>query len=159
MSKVAITGHTGKLGSALFARFSVMHEVEGYSRSNGYDIRRYDEIIQAAKHNDIFINNAYDRYSQVDLLYNLYKEWHNKDKIIVNISSIAPDGIKENLSQYASHKAALDNAHRQIAAKMNSCRVINIKPGYITEFDTLADTIYNIVHLKSPIAEVIITNG
>lgn len=157
--KVAITGHTSGLGKALFERFAIEYNVEGYSTSNGYNIRRIKPIIDAVKDCDIFINNAYDRFSQVDLLYALYSIWENYDKVIVNISSLAPDGLKEYPQPYASHKAALDNASRQLSAQMKRCRVINIKPGYIRDFDTLADTIHTIVNIKSPIAEVKIANG
>ena len=44
MRRVAITGHTSGLGAALFERFSVSDMVVGLSRSNGFDIRRFDSI-------------------------------------------------------------------------------------------------------------------
>lgn len=159
MKKVAITGHTQGLGKALFERFAVDYKVAGFSRSNGYDIRKIEPIIGFVRNYDIFINNACDRFSQVDLLYTLYSGWQDQDKVIVNISSLAPDGFKEYPQPYASHKAALDNASRQLSAQMKRCKVINIKPGYIRDFDTLADTIHTIVNIKSPIAEVKIANG
>ena len=157
--KVAITGHTSGLGKALFERFALDSTVEGFSSSNGYNIIQFKKVYEAAKHCDILINNAYDRYSQVDLLYYFYEQWEDQNKIIVNISSLAPDGMKPYPSPYASHKAALDNASRQLAAQMNRCKIINIKPGYIYQFDVLADTIHTLVNSKSRIMEVLIANG
>ena len=80
MRRVAITGHTRGLGAALFERFSVSDMVVGLSRSNGFDIRKIDKIIERIDECDVFINNAYDRYSQVDLLYAVYDMWKDKEK-------------------------------------------------------------------------------
>jgi len=172
MIKVGITGHTKGLGAALFERFSVNCFVEGFSRSNGYDIRRFDQICDAVKDCDIFINNAYDRYSQVDLLYAVYDMWKDQDKKIINISSMASEGIKSYLHPYAVHKIALDAAFKQIASQNNPCKVVNIKPSWI---DTprverytgakicpndLADLIYTISMNEIYVTEVkVLPNG
>lgn len=172
MLKVAITGHTRGLGAALFERFSVTDMVSGLSRSNGCDIRNIPKICEVVKDADIFINNAYDRYSQVDLLYAVYDMWKDQDKKIINISSMASEGIKSYLHPYAVHKIALDAAFKQIASQNNRCKVVNIKPSWI---DTprverytgakicpndLADLIYTIAMNELYVTEVkVLPNG
>ena len=45
------------------------HTIEGFSRSNGYDINEKQSIIiRAVKDCDVFVNNAYSGLSQVELL-------------------------------------------------------------------------------------------
>ena len=48
--KIAITGHTKGIGKALYDNLSQQHEVEGYSRSNGFDIS--NNIDNETKHID-----------------------------------------------------------------------------------------------------------
>jgi len=131
MRRVAITGHTRGLGAALFERFSVSDMVVGLSRSNGFDIRRFDSICERVQECDIFINNAYDRYSQVDLLYAVYDMWKDEDKKIINISSMSSEGTKKYIHPYAVHKKALDAASDQIFCQKNKCKILNVKPSWI----------------------------
>jgi len=155
MLRVAITGHTSGLGAALFERFSVTDSVSGYSRSNGYDIRHIPKICEAVKDADIFINNAYDRYSQVDLLYAVYNMWQDQNKKIVNIGSLASVGIRDRLQPYAIHKKALYEAHMQIIQKQNNCKSYIFNIGYIEDKAAqVADLIYNTVNNDMHVFEV-----
>jgi len=155
MRRVAITGHTRGLGAALFERFSVSDMVVGLSRSNGFDIRKIDKIIERIDECDVFINNAYDRYSQVDLLYAVYDMWKDKDKKIINIGSLSSIGVRDYLQPYAIHKKALHEAHMQIAHQQNKCKSYIFNIGYITDNQTdVADLIYNTVNNKMYIGEV-----
>jgi short-subunit dehydrogenase len=155
MRRVAITGHTRGLGAALFERFSVSDMVVGLSRSNGFDIRKIDKIIERIDECDVFINNAYDRYSQVDLLYAVYDMWKDKEKKIINIGSLASMGIRDYLQPYAIHKKALHEAHTQIAYQQNKCKSYIFNIGYITDSQTdVAELIYNTVNNKMYIGEV-----
>jgi len=155
MRRVAITGHTRGLGAALFERFSVSDMVVGLSRSNGFDIRKIDNIIERIAECDVFINNAYDRYSQVDLLYAVYDMWKDKDKKIINIGSLSSIGVRDYLQPYAIHKKALHEAHMQIAHQQNKCKSYIFNIGYITDNQTdVADLIYNTVNNKMYIGEV-----
>lgn len=154
-NKVAITGHTSGLGKALFERFAVSCHVEGFSRSNGYDIRRFNEIVSAAYDCDIFINNAYDRYSQIDLLYAVYDKWKDQDKKIINIGSLASVGIRDSIKHYSIHKKALHEAHEQVAFQRNSCKSYIFNIGYIEDKAMdVADLIYNTVNNSMYIGEV-----
>lgn len=98
--KVAITGHTRGIGKFLFDSFvSDGHEVNGFSRSTGYNIKNENDrlrIVEESKDCDVFFNNAYNYEdwdnSQLDMLKAIYKEWiTDKSKHIFNISSSAAD--------------------------------------------------------------------
>lgn len=129
---IAITGHTSGLGKELFNYFLDSDPI-GFSRSNGYDINDPANIIQHLYESSIFINNAYDGFAQVDMLYSIYDIWKNdSSKTIISISSNSSDGIKTKEHPYAIHKAALDKASQQLAYNKNTkCKIINIKPGWI----------------------------
>ena len=132
--KVAITGHTKGIGRAI-ADLYCTDEVVGFSRSNGYDIFNpsdVNKIIDSSLHCDVFVNNAYNGTSQVDIFEKLLSYWnHDPSKTIVNINSrTIYNG--PNQRQYTTDKKLLRssavNAIRDIDRK---CRVININPGYI----------------------------
>ena len=132
--KVAITGHTSGLGKALFDLFSIGNQVTGFSRSNGYDIRNFKKIVDRIHGYDVFINNAYDKYSQIDLLREVFLIWQDQPKTIINISSLASSNLKsfitKQVSQYSVHKAALDSQVHQLQMLQKKCRIINLRPGY-----------------------------
>lgn len=129
---IGITGHTKGLGKAIFETIS--GDFIGFSRSNGYDItdpKSREEIVKQSIDCDVFINNAYDQFGQVNLLYDLHMAWKNTDKLIINVSSNSSDGIKKFEHIYAVQKSALDKAAEQLANIPGSCRITNLKPGYI----------------------------
>ena len=127
--KIAITGHTSGIGKALFESFD---DVVGFSRSNGYDLNTdIDKIISESLSADIFINNAYCGFRQVELLYQLFKKWKDLDKTIVNISSNSGDGIKKSPHIYAVHKASLDKMSEQLSYQNSKCKIINVRPGWV----------------------------
>ena len=127
--KVAITGHTSGLGKELHELYP---DALVFSRSNGYNIKRPEDIVVEAHECDVFINNAHCGFSQVQLLYILHNMWKHHDKTIVCISSNSSDGTKDHPNMYSTEKRALDHACEQLnnihGAK---CKVICIKPGYI----------------------------
>lgn len=132
MTKVMITGHTKGIGKAIYDRF--YPNTVGFSRANGYDIAYksvQEYIIKNSDGCDVFINNAYSAYAQIDLLYGMYDAWKNTDKLIINISSNSADGIKTFKHEYAIHKAALDKAAEQLSRLKDACRITNIRPGYV----------------------------
>jgi len=139
--KFAITGHTSGIGKAISELCHVKgYQWIGFSRGTGYDIvEDYDKIVNESSDCDVFINNAYYEYAQVDLLYRMWNRWKDQRKQIVCISSVAGDIRYNDTMPYSVHKAALDHACEQlqsastIALKSASekCKVINIKPGYV----------------------------
>ncbi len=66
--KVVVTGHTSGLGKTLYDRLSEKHHTIGLSRSNGHDLSKDIASFQVENF-DVYINNAYHAYAQVDLLY------------------------------------------------------------------------------------------
>lgn len=130
----AITGHTLGLGKRLIETAPINKNFIGFSRSNGFDISTYKgrkQIVAQSLHADVFINNAYDNHHQTDLLYMLWEEWQNKDKIIVNIGSNTTDGIKRFPHDYSAHKASLDKASEQLSNQNSPCKVVLARFGYL----------------------------
>ena len=129
---IAITGHTDGLGLGIFQRYA--GNAIGFSRRTGYDIASNQDrarIVEEARHCDVFINNAYADFAQIDLLYAMHDTWTNTDKLIINISSNSGDGIKNHAHRYAICKSALDKASEQLSRLPNACRITNLRPGYI----------------------------
>jgi hypothetical protein len=93
--KYAVTGHTYGIGEGLYNRLSP--DVIGFSKPNGYDITKKEDrqrIIYESKDCSIFINNATDQFGQSELLLDLWHEWKDQDKIIINVGSrIAEDKV------------------------------------------------------------------
>lgn len=130
--KYAITGHTNGIGKEIFD--CLAPECVGFSRSNGYNIAVSEDrkrIIDRSVDCDIFINNAYDNFAQVDLLYELFDQWQDQDKLIINIGSDTTCGIKKHIHSYSAKKAALDKSSEQLAHLKKSCKVTNLKFGYV----------------------------
>lgn len=129
--KIAITGHTSGIGKSLSG---VFHDYIGFSRSNGFDLRiranrlRMYEVIQDS---DIFINNADLGWEQTTLLYELWEQWKDKEKLIVNIGSDAADYQPSFARAYNVQKRALQDACLQLQQAYQPCKVMLIKPGYI----------------------------
>ena len=88
--KIALTGHTKGLGAEVTKQLEREHQVIGFSRGNGYDIKNpFDrkKIVAESSDADVFINLVHNYYHQTDLLVALHKAWQGKDKLIVNVSS------------------------------------------------------------------------
>ena len=86
--KYALTGHTEGIGLGLYQRLG--KSTLGFSRRNGYDIKIKEDrkrIINEIKDCDVFINNATDEFGQVLMLIDLFKEWKDLNKTIINVGS------------------------------------------------------------------------
>ena len=133
--KIAITGHSRGIGKELYNIFDVDHQVEGFSRSNGYDIASQQQLIaRSVKNSDIFVNNAWAGFSQVELLNTVFEMWKDDEtKTIVNISSLSKyPGLSGNTTGYSASKAALSHQAFLLMFKTDrKCRMININPGYV----------------------------
>jgi len=109
--KINITGHSRGIGKSLHDMYVADgHEVVGFSRSNGYDINDVDvcsQIVQESLDCDLFVNNAYAKFSQQLILEELYSHWKEKeDKSIVVINSRTRFGNARN-AVYAATKKQL----------------------------------------------------
>jgi NADP-dependent 3-hydroxy acid dehydrogenase YdfG len=151
--KIAITGHTNGIGRAI-ADLYYTDEVVGFSRANGYDIAKPEDVKLIIENTialecDVFVNNAYHGTSQFDIFEKLLKYWNSDpSKTIVNINSrTIYNG--PNQRQYTADKKLLRssavNAIRDIDRK---CRVININPGYV-ETD-MTSNVHNEYNMLAP---------
>jgi nucleoside-diphosphate-sugar epimerase len=132
--KVAITGHTKGIGYGLYNFLSPT--VKGFSRTNGYDINSFDDrrkIISESADCDIFINNAHFNFGQIYMLLDLFREWKNLDKTIINIGSqvteINLEANRHDLLNYQAEKLIL----KQMSAKLQGykCKVVYRSFGYV----------------------------
>lgn len=106
--RISITGHTKGLGKDIFEHLSKKYDINGYSRSEGWDIKNSDEIIKQIEDSDVFINNAYYKTYQSILFKKIFDKWKDKDKLIINInSSIVIDGNSD--SEYYLNKLTFKN--------------------------------------------------
>jgi len=133
--KISITGHSKGIGKACYDLLSKEHQVEGYSRSNGFDIEtKHQLIVRAIQDSDVFINNAWSGFYQVNLLNSVFEMWKDDEsKTIVNVSSLSKyPGVSGNTGGYSATKAALSHQAFLLMFKTNrKCRIININPGYV----------------------------
>lgn len=137
--KIAITGHTKGLGLELFLQATKLgFNTVGFSRSNNYNITIAEDrkrIIKNSEDCDIFINNAYDRYGQLDLLYEIYESWKIQKKLIITIGSLASNAAEWRLKPclYSTVKKSLDIATYQLinSHDRKGCKLMIFKPGYL----------------------------
>ena len=86
--KIAITGHTAGIGKGIYDSLKQENEFFCFSRYTGHDIvdsSAVEEILEATLQCDVFINNAYAPYVQLELAQKWYEKNKNSKKLIVNI--------------------------------------------------------------------------
>lgn len=126
--KIVITGHTSGLGKTLYDSLSKRHEVLGLSRQNGHDLS-IDLCPFIVDNFDVYINNAYHQYAQVDLLYQIFNKNKYRHCSIINVGSVSADGNRDSVNEYAIHKSALEKACSQLQLIDSECKVIHLKLG------------------------------
>lgn len=162
--KIAITGNTSGIGKALANVYSTEHTVIGFSRYTGYDISKETDrkkIIAESADCDVFINNAYHDFSQCDLLFDLWQQWKDQKKQIVNISSSITMRWQNDfrLLKYRSAKIALEESSDFLWNKSSWPAIVCISPTmtdtpkttYYTginkvNVDEFAKLVYNTIH-------------
>jgi hypothetical protein len=119
---IAITGHTSGLGKILYEAFNM----DGFSRSNGYNVNDIDDIILAVKDHKVFINNV--QHNQVEILQRLWNLWKDDPhKKIINIGSRAKDFIKTKYG-FDKHVLSEFTKHANFNGK---CKVSCVNFGYL----------------------------
>jgi hypothetical protein len=112
--KYAITGHSKNIGKFIFDKLSP--SAIGFSRENGYDIttkKDRNRIIEESKNCDVFINNAPADFGQSELCLELWHEWKDLNKVIINVGSriaennIILDNNYSHLLKYSMYKRTL----------------------------------------------------
>jgi NAD(P)-dependent dehydrogenase (short-subunit alcohol dehydrogenase family) len=145
VSNIAITGHTEGIGLAAYTRLGRDYSVVGFSRRNGYDISKDEDlerIIQESLHCEVFINNAYSGDQQVALAQ-LWDQHHSHlPHVIINVSSLAsdPDFDAVNkmpwLTDYIAEKQRLNRVTFEIMDRLNvQAKAMNLMLGIVdTDF-------------------------
>lgn len=125
---IAITGHTSGLGKLLFDNFNM----DGFSRSNGFNTSNVDKLVSSVSANyNIFINNVKEnQYEIAQKLWSLWKD--DPKKHIINIGSRAKDFIK---TEYGFDKHVLSE-FTKYANFNGKCKVSCVNFGYL---DKLTD--------------------
>lgn len=151
---IAITGHTSGIGKGLFDYFTAIGcAVKGFSKDTGFDISNklnQDLIISHTKDCDLFINNAYYYYAQVELMKLWqHQHWHNKH-FIINTSSMAAEPLADIpnnfpwLKSYGEEKYSINKTSWEINHSGSFCKSIVIMPGVCqTNFCNPYDTADN----------------
>ena len=138
-NNVAITGHTSGIGKGLYEYFEKKGcRVKGFSKDTGFDIsvpENRDRIVELTRDCDLFINNAYSGYAQVELA-KLWQQQHWSDShFIINTSSMAAEPLAEIpknfpwLTPYGEEKYAINKVSWEINHSGSKCKSIVIMPG------------------------------
>lgn len=127
--KIGITGHSDFLGKGLFDYLKEKHDVVGFSRRNGFDLKDYKDILSQVSDLDVFINNTYHPTYQQKIFEELFDLWKYKDKTIFNIltSAIFNNGSFDDYreSKLSLQKSSLELINSNLDKKV---RIVNLYP-------------------------------
>jgi len=165
--KIAVTGHTAGIGKALSECYSQQgHQIFGFSKREGWNIRNIPKISAAIDPCDMWVNNAQEGFAQTELLFEMARRWQGTGKHIVVISTMMTQqpissipGLDMHL--YRVQKIALEEAVRQIRHQNLQIRLTLVRPGNIAtspdktvppaaDVDEWADTLIKIFEVSSP---------
>lgn len=146
--KIAITGHTKGIGKGLHEYFkSKGCEVAGFSLDNGFDIANPDPILEQSQDCDLFFNNAYNGYAQVELAKQWQKKHWDTNRFIIHTSSMAAEPLADIpnnfpwLKPYGEEKYAINKISWDINHSGSKCKSIVVMPGVVqTNFYNPYDT-------------------
>lgn len=124
--KIVITGTTSGLGLTCKNYFNHYDVVELNRPKYDLNINLQDFILDDF---DVYINNAYSNWTQVDLLYSLFEKNRDRECKIINVGSVCADRTYNKVYPYAVHKLALDAACNQLQQIDSKCKVIHLKLG------------------------------
>jgi nucleoside-diphosphate-sugar epimerase len=141
--KIAITGHTSGLGRSFYHEcIQRGHVVQGFSRTNGYDLRDYSQVermLDKVNGFDLFISNAKSDYVQAQILYRLVRQ--GTCQTIVNIGSqviVSPPNWTDTfLLEYVTQKMALAHAV-QVLSPLAKCQIILLNPEHLGDVGSYA---------------------
>lgn len=136
---IAVTGHTSGIGKGIYDHFQSQGcNVKGFSKDTGFDISQkenIDRIVELTRDCDLFFNNAYAGYAQVELA-KLWQQQHwSNNHFIINTSSMAAEPLAEIpknfpwLTPYGEEKYAINKVSWDINHSGSKCKSIVIMPG------------------------------
>lgn len=136
---IAITGHTSGIGKGLFDHFIKLGcQVTGFSKDTGFDIsikENQNKIIELTSNCDLFFNNAYSEYAQVELAKLWQQQHRNHRHFLINTSSLAAEPLADIptsfpwLTPYSKEKYAINEVSWEINHSGSQCKSIVIMPG------------------------------
>jgi hypothetical protein len=143
--KIALTGHTKGLGAEISKYFELTHNVLGFSRTNGYDIKSpvdRKKILKASAEADVLINLVHNYYHQTDLLFEFFQAWEHAEKLIINISSIVVEDVtwgqdRLDFIEYKNQKKALESMAGYLSQRKSKLKIRNYR---ISEINFTKDT-------------------
>jgi hypothetical protein len=143
--KIALTGHTKGLGAEILKYFGSDHNVVGFSRSNGYDIKSpFDrkKILKMSVDAEVFINLVHNYYHQTDLLFEFFQAWENQQKLIINVSSSVVENPSWGLDrldyiEYKNQKISLESMSNLLSQRKSKLLIRNYR---ISEINFHEDT-------------------
>lgn len=142
--KIGITGFTEGIGKAVYEKFQQEGHVSmGFSRSNDFDISREDhrkKICDWVENCDVFINNAFHEWSQVDLLFDMWERWRDQDKIICNIGSSIEYRWQMSMPKTSTRKLAYRTQKRALNDACEHLWNISDSPHVMVVCPCLSDT-------------------
>lgn len=135
------------MGAEIFKNLSSEHSVLGFSRSNGYDIKSpidRKKILKTSVEADVLINLVHNYYHQTDLLFEFFKAWENKNKLIINISSAVVEDRtwgqdRFDLIEYKNQKKALESMAIYLSDRKSKPQIKNYR---ISEINFITDVKY-----------------
>jgi nucleoside-diphosphate-sugar epimerase len=132
--KIGITGHSDGIGKDIYLNLIKEYDVIGLSRSNGFDIKNTDKIIEQLDNCDVFINNAYEENYQTKLFELIFDKWIFSPKTIINMISSCVYHSSDWSPEYANNKKELKTValNRIEIAKNKKVRVINLYPSTLS---------------------------
>jgi NADP-dependent 3-hydroxy acid dehydrogenase YdfG len=156
--KIAITGHTDGIGESIYNTLIKEFDVIGLSRSNGFDIKNVDKIIEQIDDCDVFINNAYEKNYQTILFELLFDKWISLPKTIINMNSSCVYHSSDWSPEYANNKKEFKNTSINIIRNNTDklVRVTNLYPSTLSSHEGFEDlNKIDIEHLSNMICWII----
>lgn len=132
---IAITGHSNGIGKACWDLLQQGNIVQGFSRSNGYDIDDCERIANEARNATVFINNAWTEQGQMRMFKTMLSLWKDEpSKTIINVGSRSAylNAEETRRPQYTVSKSHLLKLTKQSTLFSDKkCRVSIINPGFV----------------------------
>jgi short-subunit dehydrogenase len=132
--KISITGHMDGVGRSIYEKLSKDFTIIGLSRSNGYDIKNTDAIIEQIEGCDVFINNAFQQNHQTLLFEKLFDKWKFSPKLIINMNSSCVYEPSDWNPSYANSKKEFREVSMNIVRSNidKQVRVTNLYPSTLS---------------------------
>jgi len=151
--RIALTGHTKGLGAEILKYFSSEHNVLGFSRSNGYDIKNpFDrkKILKMSADAEVFINLVHNYYHQTDMLFEFFQAWENQEKLIINISSAVVENTSWGLDrfdfiEYKNQKISMESMSDLLSRRKSKLLIRNYRISEIN-FDEDTNNLNSIIN-------------